>query len=833
MVSKNFEFIKNYNKFLWVYESISNIEDNIVEAGSYGVLAESSKLLERLFKQITKDENSKRSLYVLRRDFAMLLQEEYQIEIPNNVQASINFIIRDRNSNFHDSNEIDYGESSQTFSTKLNYLMCLRKILHFCLYTLEDKEIKIDSFVDDIYYKKLNKTKYLEDAKEFKYENNQIRLEKISIGELILSDKNNFFIPSYQRDYRWGEEECQELINQLISKFRTQEQIYFGALACRILNSDINEDVEIENINLINEEKNIRLIDGQQRVTTSLILFKAFFDLFKQKKYEDFLNPLFKIPKELQDLFEYKENNEYSDRRIRKKFVNLTANNDSGQNGIYVVLKGFKNQNAFKDELNLYQKAGVISNYEFFYRELNSYDIETLLLIYNYYYNNFILSCIVFDDDNTNEMEIFENLNSKGKELDTFDMIKNYIFNMLDDKIFNLHTSDVTKELNKYFNLDNVTKYKGNKEEQSKRYETFLFNYLNYKNTISPFFKGKIQQNKKSILKVFKELHYRHNIDLNDYKSICNDLGRYFYIYKNIYITSSYIEKNSEYYNFFEELTNITHKDFTILLFYLFDVYSSYSWNSYERRLYFQYEEYLKACLFEIEKWVVMLLQVKGTGQSFKNSVYGKLIKFLKTYENYSTFKTNLPNLIKDWFSAKIAPNKENEKLLISMEHTLPPKQQALDSIEKSELKDDNIIKVFLRRIEKYWLNLNSNGEQWKVYKKPSIEHIMPKEMTDEWKFMANSGKKYDEKAEDIYKTHLNMLGNLLLINSQDNSKLKNYPFKKKKEIYKKLDIPISNIPFNVDSDTLLTINNFTFEIIEQRTIKLANIVIEKIYELT
>ncbi|AOG60310.1 hypothetical protein SHELI_v1c03550 [Spiroplasma helicoides] len=370
MISNNFDFLKNETKikFDWTYEKLSIMEDSIVKDDQYTIPVEATKLLEKLFKQIINDIDSKRPLYKLKNDFQIFFKEEYDVQVPTSIWASINFISKDRNSNVHDNIDPDYGKSSQTFTNKLNYLMCIRKILHFCINVLKGEDIEIEDFKDDIYYRKANKHKYLEDAKAYKYENNQIRLEKIAVGDFILNNNNNFLIPSYQRDYRWGEEECQELLNQLISKYKTQEQVYFGALACRIIdNHSLTEDhTKNDILDQLNMTKQIRLIDGQQRVTTSLILFKVFYDLFKEKIVEEVTQENFKMPLELLNLFEYKENNEYSDKKIKEKYINSTAGNESGQNGIYVVLKGYKNKKNFQEQLNIFKKAGVIDNYDFF-----------------------------------------------------------------------------------------------------------------------------------------------------------------------------------------------------------------------------------------------------------------------------------------------------------------------------------------------------------------------------------------------------------------------------------------------------------------------------------
>lgn len=86
------------------------------------------------------------------------------------------------------------------------------------------------------------------------------------IGEYLkISDEAAFVIPAYQRAYSWGTDRCDKLWSDVInySESDTKDAYFFGTV---ILNCQKND-------------KELLLIDGQQRTTTFFLLLKAF--LFK------------------------------------------------------------------------------------------------------------------------------------------------------------------------------------------------------------------------------------------------------------------------------------------------------------------------------------------------------------------------------------------------------------------------------------------------------------------------------------------------------------------------------------------------------------------------
>ncbi len=76
-----------------------------------------------------------------------------------------------------------------------------------------------------------------------------------------------FSIPVYQRNYTWEEENCKKLLEDIVSISQNKKTHFMGSITYIL--------------HLIDDEKSLRqlqefvIIDGQQRVTTIMLLLKA------------------------------------------------------------------------------------------------------------------------------------------------------------------------------------------------------------------------------------------------------------------------------------------------------------------------------------------------------------------------------------------------------------------------------------------------------------------------------------------------------------------------------------------------------------------------------
>ena len=102
--------------------------------------------------------------------------------------------------------------------------------------------------------------------------NNQIALKKINdILEL------NFFIPSYQRGYRWTEQQVNDLLNDIwefINK-PNKQQGEFYCLQPIVVKTCTDEFVKNNQLESEFDNKWYEVVDGQQRLTTIFIILST------------------------------------------------------------------------------------------------------------------------------------------------------------------------------------------------------------------------------------------------------------------------------------------------------------------------------------------------------------------------------------------------------------------------------------------------------------------------------------------------------------------------------------------------------------------------------
>lgn len=123
------------------------------------------------------------------------------------------------------------------------------------------------------------------------------------MSELMLKSvydllEKNYFIPSYQRGYRWGKREVQDLLEDLY-KFATDKKKSEGAFYCLqpIVVKKCDEKTVQENKLSSGMDGNTwyEVIDGQQRLTSLYVLFKYLLDKERIDLLDEYGKSLFHI----------------------------------------------------------------------------------------------------------------------------------------------------------------------------------------------------------------------------------------------------------------------------------------------------------------------------------------------------------------------------------------------------------------------------------------------------------------------------------------------------------------------------------------------------------
>lgn len=245
-----------------------------------------------------------------------------------------------------------------------------------------------------------------------------------TIREVLVSGRQ-FLIPRFQREYSWDKKNYKEFLEDMLSCLSIKDgkvvnsQYFLGTM---LFIGDYAEGTD----------KEIQVVDGQQRLTTITILFSALSDRFRQLGEEKLSKQLFR--------YIMTEDDNGEPVRILKSQSHYPFFS-------YYIQDREKN---YLQEAAGEEECCIEETYKFFYEQLEEKNIRKYLTkwcgredVYSSQYVE-ILKAIrdqvlqtTFVSISTTDKEqanmIFEILNAKGKRLAEVDLIKNKIFEVLND----------------------------------------------------------------------------------------------------------------------------------------------------------------------------------------------------------------------------------------------------------------------------------------------------------------------------------------------------------------------------------------------------------------
>ncbi|GAA7692545.1 DUF262 domain-containing protein [Helicobacter pylori] len=294
-----------------------------------------------------------------------------------------------------------------------------------------------------------------------------------SINDFFALTGTVFSIPVYQRNYTWEEENCKKLLQDIISISQNKKTHYMGSITYIL--------------HLIGDEKSLRqlqefvIIDGQQRITTLMLLLKAIETKIQNEE----------IKKEIDNLLNL------TGQRLRLKPIK------SDKEAFDLVMQNRSHE--------IQGVSHVRNNYKFFTKALEDhlskgYRIEEI-------YGAFLRLKIVAiglelgEDD---PQVVFESINATGVQLKGLDLIRNYL--MMGE----------------------------NSDRQKHLYETYwipLENWLNerdlndfIKTYLRIYFEDRLKEGEHEVYYALKA-HHRDNFP-NDIQGLMSDMREYGRIYQ-------------------------------------------------------------------------------------------------------------------------------------------------------------------------------------------------------------------------------------------------------------------------------------------------------------
>lgn len=232
----------------------------------------------------------------------------------------------------------------------------------------------------------------------------KLNVDQKNISSLFSDKKADFLIPDYQRPYAWEEDKCKTLWDDIFTfafpdndcdKFDENEEYYLGPI-----------------VTFKNDNGKMEVIDGQQRLTTLMLLLRAFYDGFANANDKKSVSTRQRIEKCIWKTDEYDEPN------LDVLKINSDVATDEDKEEFLSILKtGLCNKD---------QKSRYAKNFKFFKQEIEQllHNFPTFYaLMPNRILNNCILLPIEAESQNT-ALRIFSTLNDRGLPLSDADIFK-------------------------------------------------------------------------------------------------------------------------------------------------------------------------------------------------------------------------------------------------------------------------------------------------------------------------------------------------------------------------------------------------------------------------
>ncbi len=214
-----------------------------------------------------------------------------------------------------------------------------------------------------------------------------MKAQDVPFVDFLEGKSKRFYIPIYQRNYSWKEEQCSDLFNSLIEiKNNNFKNHFLGSIV--YLNTD---------------GKSI-IIDGQQRITSLSLLFLAMCHLLKSGEISSTANTAQKIEDMIYSAYLY---NEY------KGEIKLKLNEHD--NPYY--------EKAFK-QIDDSDYSKIYQNYNYFVSRVREgkISVDDLYLAIE----KLVIVDVVLNEKDNPQL-IFESLNSTGLDLTDADKIRNFV----------------------------------------------------------------------------------------------------------------------------------------------------------------------------------------------------------------------------------------------------------------------------------------------------------------------------------------------------------------------------------------------------------------------
>ncbi|WQZ06489.1 DUF262 domain-containing HNH endonuclease family protein [Helicobacter pylori] len=553
-------------------------------------------------------------------------------------------------------------------------------------------------------------------------------MELLTLDGVI--EKGVFEIPSYQRGYAWQDRQLKDFWNDLehVSKLGDKFH-YMHSLTLRELENEF-------------ESSAFEIIDGQQRLATSLILLGLLAKITQNK------DPKYSLIN-LEPILSY-------------KYYGLSE-------AFRAIMEEEKDLEKFKT--SFYAK-NLIDAYAFFKEKISNTPVGTLEKMFDALIKKMLFSVVELNDNRIDPFSSFETINNRGKELSTLELLKNRLHFVVHKICDGKKLEKLQQEINDTYTLI----YHDLRQFEDDHLEGFLKHFVAY-------YYGEKGDFKKRLLEMEFNAHKRYtdNTNFNDEYERIDDLLFYLSYSSKVWHFLHTLDEKSialivddnkklemeitpkmrGLLDKMRRLNALSDNAFLPLLLSLLTI--QLVGRSANEQPYTTQE--LEGLLEYLERFGFLIYGVAG-----KNTAKNEWIELaFEAFRAYRYGEENiviekLPTLEKSFF------NRQGNSALELLEEYIHSKKNTEKWYGWHKKLNYLLYEYELYHNPETTLNFDSSIE--------SIEHILPQK--------PDQGYSAKEKSWAKNPHIVHALGNLLLIPKNANSSLSNKPFEEKRKEYLK-----------------------------------------------
>ena len=232
----------------------------------------------------------------------------------------------------------------------------------------------------------------------------KLNIDQKTVKGLFSDTQADYLIPDYQRPYAREDTECQTLWDDLFafaipeddaSRFKREDKYYLGPI-----------------VTFKNEGGKQEIIDGQQRLTSLLLLLRAFYERSSNQKDSETKS----MRKMIEQCIWKTDEFDKPDQNALKIDSEVATDEDKGE--FLEILKSGKAHDNYKSQ--------YAENYRFFEKKIDEF-VNKLPDFFKYLPVRILNNCILLPIEAENQdtaLQIFFTLNDRGKPLSDADIFK-------------------------------------------------------------------------------------------------------------------------------------------------------------------------------------------------------------------------------------------------------------------------------------------------------------------------------------------------------------------------------------------------------------------------